>query len=49
MAVYGGASVADQISDLRRGADVVTCTPGRFIDLLSMNSGRLLSLNVLRT
>ena len=45
VAVYGGASVADQISDLRRGADVVTCTPGRFIDLLSMNSGRLLSLN----
>ena len=45
VAVYGGASVADQISDLRRGADVVTCTPGRFIDMLSMNSGRLLSLS----
>lgn len=43
-AVYGGASVADQIADLKRGAHVVVCTPGRMIDILCMNAGRVVSL-----
>eukprot|EP00501_MAST-03F_sp_TOSAG23-6_P000710 GSMAST32.ASY1.ANO1.738.1 assembled CDS len=34
-AVYGGSSV---------GVHIVTCTPGRFIDILTMNAGRLISL-----
>lgn len=41
---YGGSGVKDQISDLKRGADVVVCTPGRMIDLLAMNSGRITNL-----
>ena len=42
--VYGGASVRDQIDDLKRGSQVVVCTPGRMIDLLCMNNGRLCSM-----
>ena len=43
-AVYGGASVAEQIADLKRGAHIVVATPGRLIDILTMQSGKLLSL-----
>mmetsp|Transcript_9080 Transcript_9080/g.15350 ORF Transcript_9080/g.15350 Transcript_9080/m.15350 type:complete len:1216 (+) Transcript_9080:81-3728(+) len=42
--VYGGAGVADQIADLKRGADIVVCTPGRMIDILCMQAGKLVSL-----
>jgi ATP-dependent RNA helicase DDX46/PRP5 len=42
--VYGGASVAEQIADLKRGAHIVVATPGRLIDILTMQSGKLLSL-----
>lgn len=44
-AVYGGASVADQIGHLKRGADIVVCTPGRMIDILTMQAGKLISLS----
>ena len=43
-AVYGGASVAEQIGALKRGGEIVVATPGRLIDLLSLSAGRLLSL-----
>ncbi|CAB9499348.1 processing ATP-dependent RNA helicase PRP5 [Seminavis robusta] len=43
-AVYGGASVAEQIADLKRGAHIVVATPGRIIDVLTMQGGKLLSL-----
>ncbi|MDR3122876.1 MAG: DEAD/DEAH box helicase [Treponema sp.] len=33
-AVYGGASIRNQILDLKRGAEIVVGTPGRVIDLL---------------
>jgi ATP-dependent RNA helicase DDX46/PRP5 len=42
--MYGGASVAEQIADLKRGAHIVVATPGRMIDVLTMNGGKLLSL-----
>jgi ATP-dependent RNA helicase DDX46/PRP5 len=42
--VYGGAGVADQIADLKRGADIVVCTPGRMIDILCMQAGKLVTL-----
>lgn len=42
-AVYGGAPVADQIGDLKRGSEIVICTPGRMIDLLTLNAGKLIS------
>ncbi|CAM9776717.1 unnamed protein product, partial [Ectocarpus sp. 13 AM-2016] len=44
-AVYGGAGVADQIADLKRGAEIVVCTPGRMIDILTMQAGKLVSLD----
>lgn len=34
VAVYGGASIEDQISRIRRGAQIVVATPGRLLDLL---------------
>ena len=41
---YGGAPIKDQIAELKRGAEVVVCTPGRLIDLLAANSGRVTNL-----
>jgi ATP-dependent RNA helicase DDX46/PRP5 len=43
-AIYGGAGVAEQIADLKRGTHIVTATPGRLIDLLTLQNGRILSL-----
>jgi ATP-dependent RNA helicase DDX46/PRP5 len=36
--------VATQISDLKRGAHIVVATPGRMIDVLTMQGGKILSL-----
>ncbi len=41
---YGGVPIKDQIGDLKRGAEVLICTPGRFIDLLLANSGKVANL-----
>jgi ATP-dependent RNA helicase DDX46/PRP5 len=41
---YGGAPIKDQIADLKRGTEVIVCTPGRMIDLLAANSGRVTNL-----
>ncbi|KAK5120997.1 hypothetical protein LTR85_005781 [Meristemomyces frigidus] len=41
---YGGAPIKDQIAELKRGAEIVVCTPGRLIDLLAANSGRVTNL-----
>lgn len=41
---YGGAPIKDQIADLKRGAEIIVCTPGRMIDLLGANSGRVTNL-----
>jgi len=42
--VYGGGSVSNQISELKRGAEIVVCTPGRMIDVLCANNGRVTNL-----
>lgn len=42
--VYGGAPIKDHIAELKRGAEIVVCTPGRLIDLLLANSGRVTNL-----
>lgn len=42
--IYGGAGVAEQIADLKRGAEIVVCTPGRMIDILCMQAGKLVTL-----
>lgn len=42
--VYGGPPIKEQIAQLKTGAEIVVCTPGRMIDLLAANSGRVLNL-----
>lgn len=41
---YGGAPIRDQIAELKRGAEVIVGTPGRMIDLLAANQGRVTNL-----
>ncbi|KAK4049003.1 pre-mRNA processing RNA-helicase [Microbotryomycetes sp. JL201] len=42
---YGGMPLKDNIADMKRGSEVVVCTPGRMIELLSTNSGRIINLH----
>lgn len=42
--IYGGSGVAQQISELKRGAEIVVCTPGRMIDILCTSSGKITNL-----
>ena len=44
MCAYGGSPIKDQIAELKRGAEIIVCTPGRMIDLLCANSGRVTNL-----
>ena len=44
VAVYGGASIEQQIRALRHGAQIIVATPGRLIDL--MNRGKAVLDNV---
>lgn len=41
---YGGSSIETQIAELKRGTEVIVGTPGRIIDLLAANSGRVTNL-----
>lgn len=41
---YGGSPLKDNIADMKRGAELIVCTPGRMIELLITNSGRLINL-----
>src|ERR1041385_5332680 len=34
VAVYGGASIDNQIRDIKRGTQIVVATPGRLVDLI---------------
>lgn len=40
-AVYGGASIEQQLRALRKGAQVIVATPGRLIDLMKRGAARL--------
>ncbi|KAI7688455.1 putative ATP-dependent RNA helicase DDX46 [Sarcoptes scabiei] len=44
VAVYGGTPISEQIGDLKPGAEIVVCTPGRMIDMLAANNGRVTNL-----
>ena len=39
--VYGGVGISEQIAELKKGAEVIVCTPGRMIDMLAANNGGL--------
>ena len=42
---YGGAGIREQINRLKRGSEIVVATPGRLIDLLCTNAGRVIPLS----
>ncbi|ACO67507.1 predicted protein [Micromonas commoda] len=44
VSVYGGSGVATQIGELKRGCEIVACTPGRMIDVLTTGAGRITNL-----
>lgn len=44
MCAYGGSPIKDQIAEFKKGAEMIVCTPGRMIDLLTANSGRVTNL-----
>ncbi len=44
-AVYGGASIENQIRGLKKGAHIIVATPGRLIDLIKRKAARLTSVN----
>jgi ATP-dependent RNA helicase DeaD len=45
VAVYGGASITDQIKRIKRGAQIIVATPGRLMDLLDR---RVVNLSVIQ-
>ncbi|ORX39780.1 hypothetical protein BD324DRAFT_648407 [Kockovaella imperatae] len=40
----GGQSISEDIASMKKGSEVVFCTPGRMIDLLTANNGRVTNL-----
>ncbi len=46
VAVYGGASMAQQIHILKRGAQVIVATPGRLLDLIRRKAVRTENIRV---
>lgn len=42
--VYGGSAIGQQISELRRGVEIVVATPGRFIEILCLSNGKITNL-----
>lgn len=47
VAVYGGASIDKQVTELRKGAQIVVATPGRLLDLLQRKSLDFRNVNTL--
>ncbi len=44
LAVYGGASIENQINALKRGVQIIVATPGRLIDLMQRKNAKLNSV-----
>jgi len=38
VAVYGGASISDQLRQIKRGVQIVVATPGRMLDIINRNA-----------
>ena len=45
LAVYGGASIDNQIRSLKKGVHIIVATPGRLIDLIGRNAAKLADVN----
>lgn len=46
VAVYGGASIDQQMRELRRGGQIIVATPGRLIDLIKRGSAKINDVNI---
>lgn len=44
--VYGGASIVNQIRDIKQGTQIVVATPGRLVDLIERRAIRLQTVKV---
>ena len=44
VAVYGGVNIQDQLPMLKRGTEIVVCTPGRMRDVLALSNGKITNL-----
>merc|ERR1711908_252638 len=40
VALYGGTDMVKQIAALKRGCEICICTPGRLVEILSLQGGR---------
>lgn len=45
LAVYGGASIENQIKSLKKGVHIIVATPGRLIDLIGRGAVKLAAVN----
>jgi ATP-dependent RNA helicase DeaD len=45
LAVYGGASIDNQIRGLKKGVHIIVATPGRLIDLIGRRAAKLSDVN----
>ena len=45
VAVYGGASISGQISDIKRGVHIVVATPGRLMDMMERKALNLQNIS----
>ncbi|GAB7361172.1 hypothetical protein MBLNU230_g1205t1 [Neophaeotheca triangularis] len=45
VAAYGGSDLKTNIAEMKRGTEIVVATPGRFIELLTANNGRVTNLH----
>jgi len=44
VAIYGGASIVDQIKKVKRGAQIVVATPGRLMDMMTRKAVNISSI-----
>jgi ATP-dependent RNA helicase DeaD len=45
VAIYGGASITDQIKKVKRGAHIVVATPGRLMDMMDRKAVNISTIN----
>lgn len=43
-AIYGGINVQDQLPQLKKGTEIIVCTPGRMRDVLALSNGKITNL-----